>query len=125
MVGDLLRNCDDLKFANGYSATATTLVKEDLEMIYKVLAFCKHPKVWVVQTEDVDDYVITIETNIFFSRKDAQDFFDDGVSNILQLDFIKDEYWEVEKSDTSLRAFEDGYYARNHIDLSLREIEIQ
>lgn len=121
LATELLINAEDM--GCDYLPTSATLVADDVKMLERVESFCQEPKVWIVRTEEVDDYVNTNQTHrIFFDLSSAKAHFNSEVDGVRQ-DFDASD-WIVEEYDTSYTAYDDGYYARNHFAIDLFSVSL-
>lgn len=79
-------------------------------------------KVYVLVVESTMDYSTDLEIEVFANRKDAHEAFNEEVAKAIA-DAGDD--WEIEDLDMSFSIYEDGYYARNHISVSILERNIK
>jgi hypothetical protein len=78
-------------------------------------------KVYVLIVESTIDYNTEQEIKVFANHKDAEDAFSEEV---LMATVEAGDDWEIEESSMSFSIYEDGYYARNHIDVDVLEKEV-
>lgn len=82
-------------------------------------------KAWCVKTDIVSDYeTINNEVRLFQYLQDAEKAFNEFVEVEREI-AIKNEY-VIDYDDNRLfEAYEEGYYAHNHICINLFQIEIE
>ena len=78
-------------------------------------------KVYILIVEGTIDYDTNREIKVFKNQKDAEEVFNKEVEAAI---IDADEDWEIEESDMLFSIYEDGYYARNHIDVLILEKEV-
>lgn len=93
------------------------------EIIEEIRA--KNRKVWCVQIHIVSDYeTITDDVRLFDVLGTAKKFFDKIVDE--EREIANDNEFVIECDDScNFVAYEEGYYARNHICINLFEKEIE
>lgn len=78
-------------------------------------------KVYVLLVEGTIDYDTTQDIKVFANHKDAEESYDEEVV-LATIDAGED--WVIEESSMYFSIYEDGYYARNHIDVAVLEKEV-
>ena len=73
-----------------------------------------------------DDGTSFIETKLFYNVDDAIKHFNEVVNDFEKdcLDCYEPEDYIIERCDSSYSWYEDGYYSRNHYDVTLTQKEI-
>jgi len=114
-----------------------TLVPDMLGSISKSLASIdkKMPEkqaqhVWVFTAEqawggETEETIVRVFATEEAAHKHMQEFLhDDGDESILQ--YVERKGWETELNEPKLyRAFKDGYYSTDHIEITITECEIK
>lgn len=79
-------------------------------------------KVYLVVTDSAIDYQNVFSVVAFKNYKDAKAYFDEEVE-AAKVD--RDEDWIEDVSIDMYSTYEEGYYAKDHIDVSLLERVVQ
>jgi len=91
----------------------------------------KNKKVWVFTAEqawdgEVEDIIVRTFATEEAAQKHLQDWLTDGGEDESINEYVENKGWKVECNEPNLyRAFEDGYYNTDHIELTITECEIQ
>lgn len=124
LAEELLANTDGPTEGAGFANTCATLVHDDVLMLKRVLAFCESPKVWMLTVDNVIDYVSQYEkAQLFFDYKKAKAEYDAIVEDN-RYEFVLTHGFVIDETDRHFEAYEDGYFAKDHFVVSLREVEI-
>ena len=102
------------------------------EMLEKALGLDKEPeKVYVFTAEQAwDGEVADTIVKTFRTREAAREFMHkfihDSMNDESTADYVKRKGWEVEVDEPDMyRAYPDGYYPTNHIELTITECNIE
>lgn len=80
--------------------------------------------VWCLTRHIVDDCeTITNDMRLFYSKEKAKSVFDDAVKE--EKNIVESKGWEIDESEFSFEAYEEGYYTQNHSCIELTQIEIE
>ncbi len=82
-------------------------------------------KIFLVECEIVDTMSkVSDEVAAFESEEKAREFYNELVEKIKDKNKSTFEYWVEEESENSISWYPDGSYLDDHIDVSIREVDL-
>jgi hypothetical protein len=82
-------------------------------------------KIFLVECEIVDTMSkVSDEVTAFESEEKAKEFYNDIVEKIKVANKSTFECWEEEESENSISWYPNGSYLDDHIDVSIREVDL-